>query len=483
MGMASTIVWFRQDLRLSDNPALQEGVASKLPIVPLYIDDSAEIEEAYSRPGGATKWWLHHSLMSLDTELKKQGSRLIVRRGSPEQVLTKLIDEVSAERVCWNRCYEPQSIERDKGLKQALGKRGIDVLSRNGALLVEPWEIQTRTGGPYQVFTPFWRAMKERAVAEPLAAPRKLRAPEEWPHSLSIGELKLLPRIKWDAQFYENWKPGEAEAKRELDRFLKRGIREYKEDRDRPDHLGTSRLSPHLHFGEISPRQVWHTVCAALGENPAKPNVGEPYLRQIIWREFAMHLLYHFPRTVTEPLRREYSRFPWQEDPDKLRAWQLGRTGYPIVDAGMRELWSTGWMHNRVRMIAASFLVKDLLIPWQAGAEWFWDTLVDADLANNTLGWQWVAGCGADAAPYFRIFNPVTQGMKFDPDGEYVRRWVPELKGLGGKAIHVPWEASPNELQNAGVTLGETYPERIVDHGEARNLALQALQQMKKRSS
>jgi deoxyribodipyrimidine photo-lyase len=418
-------------------------------------------------------------LKTLEGDLEKRGSRLIVRCGVPAKVLAELIEEVSAVQVCWNRCYEPSAIERDKKLKQELTGRGIEVSSLNGGLLIEPWEIQTKSGGPYQVFTPFFKAVKERPVSEPISAPRKVPAPEVWPKSLSIDELKLLPRLPWDAGFYEHWSPGERGAKQGLERFLKKGVQEYREERDRPDCKGTSRLSPHLHFGEISPRQIWHSVCSAVGEDPDSPQVCEPYLRQLIWREFAHHLLYHFPRTVKDPLRSDFLRFPWKADPGGLRAWQRGATGYPIVDAGVRELWTTGWMHNRVRMIAASFLVKDLMIPWQAGAEWFWNTLVDADLANNTMGWQWVAGCGADAAPYFRIFNPVTQGRKFDPAGEYVRRWVPELSRLSAHSIHAPWEALPGELMEAGVSLGENYPERIVDHGEARNAALAALQRMK----
>lgn len=478
MSSASTIVWFRQDLRLADNPALQVALAGKRPVISVWIDDT-ETQAPYSALGGASKWWLHHSLISLEASLQKRGSRLIVRRGSPEEILRELIRETSADQICWNRCYEPHAIERDKRLKQRLAKDGIDVQSRNGGLLVEPWEIQTKTGGPYQVFTPFWRAMRERPVAEPISTPKKLPSPDQWPTSLSIDELNLLPRINWDSEFYEHWSPGETGAKQELETFLKKGVNNYKEDRDRPDHRGTSRLSPHLHFGEISPRQIWHTVSGGLAEDPVHPVKGEPYLRQVIWREFAHHLLYHFPDSTTDPLRSEFSLFPWKQNSKKLRNWQRGLTGYPIVDAGMRELWVTGWMHNRVRMIVASFLVKDLLIPWQAGADWFWDTLVDADLANNTLGWQWVAGCGADAAPYFRIFNPVTQGMKFDPQGDYVRRWIPELSKLAAPMIHAPWEASAEELLKAGVQLGKNYPQRIVDHAEARNMALAALQQMK----
>jgi deoxyribodipyrimidine photo-lyase len=313
--------------------------------------------------------------------------------------------------------------------------------------------------------------------AEPQPAPTKLAASEKWPASLALGELRIEPRIPWDTGMRKSWSPGAAGAAREIERFLADGLEDYTTERDRPDHAGTSRLSPFLHFGEIGPRQVWYAVRRATRErHPRKhKEIAEPFLRQLVWREFAHHLLYHYPNTVTEPLREEFAAFPWHEDPLGLRAWQRGATGYPYIDAGMRQLWTTGWMHNRVRMAVASFLVKDLLIPWQLGAQWFWDTLVDADLANNTLGWQWTAGCGADAAPFFRIFNPVGQGERFDPEGSYVRQWVPELAKLPGEWIHKPWEAPAGVLQAAGVELGETYPRPIVDHAAARKRALEAL--------
>lgn len=474
---SAVLLWFRQDLRLADNPAIQAALKLKQPVIPLYID-SSDSSSPYGRLGAASRWWLHHSLEKLDDELQKRGSRLVIRQGDPRQILPELIAENKVDHVCWNRCYEPQAVARDTALKKHLTDLNVLVSSHNGSLLAEPWEIQTKTGSPYQVFTPFSRAVKAHPIPAPGSTPRAIPASPEFPSSLSLEELRFLPRIPWDKEFYDSWQPGEAGARQELKRFLKQSVRDYKTKRDLPALPGTSRLSPHLHFGEISPRQIWHEVCSSVAEDPAQPEFGEPYLRQLIWRDFAHHLLYHFPQTVTKPLRADFEHFPWHEDSQALHAWQRGRTGFPIVDAGMRELWRTGWMHNRVRMIVASFLVKDLLIPWQAGADWFWDTLVDADLANNTLGWQWVAGCGADAAPYFRIFNPITQGKKFDPEGAYIRRWVPELASLPDQFIHAPWEAPKEVLAPAGIQLGSTYPRPLVDHAAARAAALEALKTM-----
>ncbi|MFM7250317.1 MAG: cryptochrome/photolyase family protein, partial [Planctomycetaceae bacterium] len=350
-----------------------------------------------------------------------------------------------------------------------------------GGNLFEPVHVATKEGKPYQVFTPFWRALLARdEPEEPLPAPKKLVAAPPAGRAgktVPIDGLGLLPAIDWAAGLRAAWTPGEAAARRRLDAFLGR-LDRYDTERDRPDHDGTSALSPHLHFGEISPRRIWHAVRAAVGGRPAAritTGGAESYLRELGWREFATHLLWHFPHTADAPLRGDYARFPWVDDPVGLRAWQRGRTGFPVVDAGMRQLWNTGWMHNRVRMIVASFLVKDLRVSWLEGARWFWDTLVDADLAANTLGWQWAAGCGADAAPYFRIFNPQSQGERFDPAGDYVRRFVPELKRLDADAIHAPAAAGALLLRGAGITLGRDYPEPIVDHAEARKLALAAL--------
>jgi deoxyribodipyrimidine photo-lyase len=451
----TTILWLRHDLRLDDNPALI-AAAARGAVVPAFI--WAPEEEAPWEPGAASRWWLHQSLEKLSAAFAKAGAPLLIRRGPSLEALRKLVKETGATHVAWNRRYEPAVITRDTGIKKALAADGLDVESFNGALLYEPMHVATKEGKPYQVFSPFWRALLGRdEPAEPAAAPKKLKAAEKQPKSVSIESLGLLPTIDWAGTMRKTWSPGEAGAEKRLERFVERGVTDYHRERDRPDHEGTSALSPHLHFGEVSPRRAWHAVRAAAGGKPVAKLTGgaEAYLRELGWREFASHLLYHFPHTANAPLRADYARFPWAKDPVGLRAWQRGRTGFPIVDAGMRQLWATGWMHNRVRMIVASFLVKDLRITWLEGARWFWDTLVDADLAANTLGWQWAAGCGADAAPYFRIFNPTSQAEKFDPDEAYVKRW-------------------------AGVDAAD-YPEPIVDHAEARKFALEALKVVSKK--
>ncbi len=476
----ASIVWFRNDLRLGDNAALQTALRSGGAVIPLFIH-APEEEEPWA-PRAASRWWLHQSLLALDVALKRRGSRLVIRRGPSLEALRSLARETGASAVYWSRRYEPAVLARDGTVKEALLADSLTVKSFGSSLLFEPGTIRNQSGKPFQVFAAFWRAcLKISPPGEPASTPQRLPAPGIRPKSLDLSEFDLLPHVDWAAGMRESWRPGEEGALAELKRFLAEALPTYPSDRDRPDRMGTSRLSPHLHFGEISPRQIWHT----LGTHLAKDKDGrgkegsESYLRQIGWREFAHHLLYHFPHTATEPLRSEFSTFPWRSDPLQLTAWKRGRTGYPIVDAGMRELWSTGWMHNRVRMVVASFLVKDLRMHWREGADWFWDTLVDADLANNTLGWQWTSGCGADAAPYFRIFNPVMQGEKFDPDGAYVRRWAPELAGLAPGWIHKPWLAPPRVLSAAGLKLGETYPAPIVDHGLAREEALAALQQIR----
>jgi deoxyribodipyrimidine photo-lyase len=479
----TTIVWFRQDLRLADNAALGAALESGMPIVPVFI--FAPAEEGHWAPGGAARWWLHHSLARLDEDLRRVGSKLCLRAEPDSRAaLQRLAQECGATRVLWNRRYEPAAILRDRGIKAALRAGGLDVDSYNSALLREPWEAKTQSGGPYQVFSPFWRhCLAQADPAEPSAAPASLPAPRHWPASQSLDDLALLPRRDWAAGFDAAWTPGSAGAHRTLDEFLRGAWQDYETTRNRPDLPGTSRLSPHLHFGDIGPREIWHAARRfALAREPGGRADWRQsqFLTELGWREFAHHLIYHFPHTPEQPLRAEFARFPWKSDPAALRAWQRGATGYPIVDAGMRQLWRTGWMHNRVRMIAASFLVKDLLLPWTDGARWFWDTLVDADLASNTLGWQWVAGCGADAAPYFRIFNPVTQATKFDPEGTYVRQWVPELARLGSEWIHQPWMAPPAALTAAGVTLGVSYPERLVAHEAARAEALAALATLKR---
>jgi deoxyribodipyrimidine photo-lyase len=481
-----TILWFRLDLRLADNAALAAALRRGGAVVPVYILDDAG--EGRWRPGGASRWWLRHSLAAIDAALRKRGSRLMLRRGESYAVLHALVRETGAGAVYWNRRYEPASIERDAKVEAELVATGIEAKSFNSALLFEPQSIANKQGSAFQVFTPFWRHCLAQPVPDEIDVPGGcLPTPGHWPRSFTLTELGLRSVASWDTRWREAWMPGEAGALKRLRSFLTRHLTDYDQRREMPGMVGTSLLSPHLHFGEIGPRQIWaavRTLSEESGVFPASRGALR-FLTEVGWREFAYHLLYHFPHTPEQPLRRDFSRFPWAEDAAgaKLFAWQRGRTGYPIVDAGMRQLWATGWMHNRVRMIAASFLVKHLRLAWTHGAAWFWDTLFDADLASNTLGWQWSAGCGADAAPYFRIFNPVLQGRKFDANGEYVRRWVPELAQLPAEYIHRPWEAPESELARAGVTLGATYPRPVVDHAAARREALAAWQAMRTRNA
>jgi len=493
-----SLVWFRLDLRLADNPALSAAI-KRGAVISVFVH--APDEETPWSPGGASRWWLHQSLAAFDTSLREIGSRLIIRRGPTLATLQALIKETGATAVLWNRRYEPVVTARDLQIKTTLRSPGLQVESFNGALLHEPWAIQNQSSKPFQVFTPFWKnCLTKPDPAEPLPAPKSLPAPERWPKSLVLAELGLEPKMKWADGMRTAWQPGEAGAGEMLKEFLVSAFADYTDKRNRPDLPGTSRLSPHLHFGEISPRQIWHGVRKYAGapvSDPARSDRGDAtsraggrhsvgdwrssqFLAEVGWREFAHHLLHHFPHTPTEPLREDFKRFPWRKDAAFLQAWQRGQTGYPIVDAGMRELWTTGWMHNRVRMIVASFLVKDLLLSWRDGAAWFWDTLVDADLAQNTLGWQWTAGCGADAAPYFRVFNPLRQGEKFDPRGDYVRKWCPELARVPDEWLHQPDKAPLEVLAQAGVELGQNYPAPIVCHAIAREVALEAFAMLKR---
>ncbi|MCG5052642.1 MAG: DNA photolyase family protein [Myxococcales bacterium] len=477
MSRPRALVWFRTDLRLSDNPALS-AAARAHEVVPVFIYSPEE--EGDAAPGAASRFWLHASLAKLTAALASRGLRLILRAGPALAALERLVAETGAQAVFWNRRYEPEIVARDTRVKDALTRRGLTAESHNGALLFEPWEVQTSAGKPYAVFSPFWRACLAKGVPPlPAPAPSFLSGPETWPQSLPLDAFGLQPTPDWASPFLRMFEPGEDGAHARLQRFLQGGLGHYAEGRDRPDLEGVSRLSPHLHFGELSPRAAFHAARQA-GEAGAvaAPNAVK-FTSELGWREFAHHLLFHFPATVHEPLNPAFTRFPWAEDERALGAWQKGKTGYPLVDAGMRELWQTGFMHNRVRMVVASFLVKHLLLPWQRGAAWFWDTLLDADLANNTLGWQWVAGCGADAAPFFRIFNPVMQADKFDPRGAYIRRFVPELAKLPDKWLARPWQAEPHVLRSAGVTLGTSYPHPLVDHAFARERALAAFAELK----
>lgn len=467
--MSTAIVWLRQDLRLADNPALYHACRQHAHIVPVFIHDP--LPTTVSQVGAASSVWLHHSLQALDASLQCLGNRLILRQGAALTVLQSLLADSGATHVYWNRLYDPASLTRDKQIKEVL-KAQCHAHSFNASLLNEPWEILKADGTPYQVFTPFWKASVKYGIQHlPLPAPEAIPAPANAIPSLSLHELGLLPRIRWDQPMMAHWQVGEAAALQKLHEFLPRGGAAYKEDRNFPAHSGTARLSPHLHFGEISPRQAVYYAEQFLTENPNAERGIRHFIQEVGWREFAWHLLYHFPHTLEQPLDKRFAAFPWAEDyQENLVKWQRGQTGYPIVDAGMRELWHTGWMHNRVRMIAASLLTKNLLIPWQEGERWFRNTLVDADLASNVLGWQWTAGCGADAAPYFRIFNPVLQSQKFDPEGEYIRRWLPELQHVDTQRLHFPRELGDG-LRD--------YPLPIVDFKASRERALQQFSRIK----
>ena len=473
--MTTAIVWFRRDLRLADNPALQLALEQHRRVLPLYIH--APDEEAPWPPGGASRWWLHHSLAALATALARAGAPLLIRQGPSLPRLRELVKATGATAVYWNRLYEPAPIARDQAIKQALRDDGLTVESCNAALLVEPWQLKTGNGDPYRVFTPFWRAASARLPQQaPLPAPRRIAAVESAPRGLAAADLDLLPRIPWDGGLRQGWTPGEAGAWSLLQRYCEDAAAHYREGHDLPALDATSRLSPHLHFGEISPRQIVARLRRLAAEDPSAGVIAnaDHYIRELGWREFSHHLLYHYPHTPLQPLNRKFEAFPWRQPRDyaaDLRAWQRGRTGVPMVDAGMRQLWHTGWMHNRLRMIVASFLTKNLLIPWQEGARWFWDTLVDADLANNTQGWQWTAGCGADAAPYFRVFNPVLQSGKFDGHGVYLRRWVPELAQLPDAALHAPWLAK--------IAAPAPYDRPLVDLAGSRERALLAYADIK----
>jgi len=475
---APALVWLRNDLRIADNPALHGAWESGAPVLPVYILDESEPHA----PGGASRWWLHHSLAALGADLKSAGARLILRRGEPAKILPALIDETGAGAVYWNRRYFVDHVEADKALMADLKDNGVEVKSFNGNLLREPWELQTQTGGHYKVYSPFWRALQKAGPAREAPAPamQKIEGPASYPESDSLDDWDLLPtKPNWASEFETVWTPGEKGARKRLTDFLRESVDHYAEGRDRPDRDYTSRLSPHLAFGEISPLTIWHETRARIDAGDIAQKSAEKFLSEIAWREFSYNLLFHHGDLPVEPLRKEFASFDWRADTDGLKAWQKGLTGYPIVDAGMRQLWRTGWMHNRVRMIVASFLIKDQLIHWRDGEAWFWDTLVDADLANNAASWQWVAGCGADAAPYFRIFNPITQGKKFDPDGNYVREFVIELAELPSRYIHEPWNAPEDVLEKAGVSLGKTYPMPILDHGQARRRALERYDRIK----
>ncbi|MBP9752550.1 MAG: deoxyribodipyrimidine photo-lyase [Proteobacteria bacterium] len=438
----TTLIWFRNDLRLFANYALVEASQNQN-VIGVYVIDK--------EMGGAQKWWLHHSLIALQKDLKDHGIPLLVTMDP----ILKIIDDYAIQKVYWNRCYDPESISRDTSLKQTLKAKGIDVLSYNSSLLIEPFQIQNKQSSPYKVFTPFWKKIKDEIISQQLLKPAVV-PPPLMSIPFDIDAFNLLPnKPNWAKDF--TFKPGEESAQLSMVSFLKEKVEFYEDVRNIPSQKGTSSLSPHIHFGEISVHQIFQNV-----------DPFSQFAQELGWREFAYYLIYHFPYLLKDPLNQRFKNFPWMDDDTSFKKWTMGLTGYPIVDAGMRQLWQTGWMHNRVRMIVASFLTKHLLIPWQKGAAWFLDTLLDADIAINTISWQWVAGCGPDAAPYFRIFNPTAQGEKFDPEGIYIKQWVPELRNIPQKFIHTPWLSAQNS----------DYPKPIVNHDFARKRALEIYQKL-----
>lgn len=472
MGQPPVIVWFRRDLRTDDNAALAAAAQTARPVIALYIR-----EDATGPLGAAQAWWLRHSLASLGETLRKLGTPLILRSGAADAVLAGLIAQTGADTVHWNRRHDPVGVAIDTAVKAGLKARSITARSFAGALLHDPTRLLTGEKKPYRVYTPFWRALeREGEPPEPVEAPERLHPPPTIPASETLDDWALLPsQPDWAASFGEIWTPGEAAARERLADFVDGALGDYKTDRDRPAIDATSMLSPHLALGEISPARVWH---ATRGLEAPKDDMIQ-FRKELAWREFCHHLHFHFPALAEHNWNDRFDAFPWEADEENFRLWTRGMTGYPIVDAGMRQLWKHGWMHNRVRMIAASFLVKHLMIDWRRGETWFRDTLVDADAASNPANWQWVAGSGADAAPFFRIFNPILQGEKFDPDGSYVRAFVPELEKLAPAFIHKPFAAPTNILEKAGIELGKTYPRPIVDHARARERALAAYKSLK----
>jgi deoxyribodipyrimidine photo-lyase len=468
------ILWFRHDLRLQDFPALLAAVSTGRPLILCYVHDT-ETPGAWA-PGAASRWWLHHSLAALEQDIAALGGQLTLLSGGAAQELMDLAQRTGANAIFCSRCHEPWARAMEADLHERCSAEDIAFKRYPGSLLFEPQQVTTGAGNPYKVFTPFWKACRrlpEPALPRPAPTPLRFFTLER--AKTRLADLQLAPHNPdWAAGWSTHWQPGETGAMRALNRFLSGAVADYSEGRDHPSREATSRLSAHLHFGEISPRQVWHRARYLQARHPQLHDQVEKFLSELGWREFSHHLLFHFPHLPEQPFKDGFREFPWNQQRDALQAWQRGRTGYPIVDAGMRELWHTGFMHNRVRMIVASFLTKHLLIHWRAGADWFWDTLVDADLANNSCGWQWVAGSGADAAPYFRIFNPTLQGQKFDGAGDYVRRWVPELALLPDKYLHQPHTAPAGILAAASVGIGENYPAPIVEHKFARAAALSA---------
>ncbi len=467
----TAILWIRNDFRLHENPALTEA-ASFDELIPVYIWDEGNSNPW--RPGEASKWWLHQTLKIFQKRLAELGSDLILLKGSPHEQLLHIAKKSGATAILWNCSYDPSESNIVKAVQKALHLK-VDLQWFQGNILCSPEELCKKDGSPYLVYTPFWRNFLAKYSVTAATKSKKLPPlPKEFRAiEFCVEDLNLLSHLSWHEAFHKYWKPGEEEALKKVRNFFKKNLNKYDSYRNLPDTEGTSMLSPHFHFGEIHPQQVLRMIADEYGDlkKIRDPNIIQ-FMKEILWREFSYHLLQHFPKTPNQPLKEVYKDFPWKKNEKLFTAWTKGETGYPIVDAGMRQLWNTGWMHNRVRMITASFLIKHLGISWQEGAKWFWDTLVDADLANNTQGWQWTAGCGADAAPFFRIFNPIMQSEKFDPDGNYVAFWCPELKNLPPKWIYRPWQAPAKELAKACIILGVDYPHPVVDHRVARDKAL-----------
>ncbi|MEM6582448.1 MAG: deoxyribodipyrimidine photo-lyase [Pseudomonadota bacterium] len=480
MRMTQAIIyWYRQDLRTHDLAGLRAAAATGMPVIPCYIlDDEAPEESAL---GAASRWWLHHSLVSLASDIEELGGTLVLRRGQTLAVLEELLAETGAQTIYCSRVYEPWADRIEKQLYDRFEALGVTFKRYPGSLLFEPDQILTGSNAPFKVFTPFWRRCRSAAPPAPAhPPPEDVHWYTEGCASDDITTWELTPQSPdWASRWLTLWQPGQTGAKQRMADFLSGAVGNYADGRNHPAQEATTRLSPHLHFGELSPRAIWHATMHVAQQRPELQDQIDKVLSELGWREFSHHLLFHFPHIVNEPFKSQFAQFPWLGDETALHAWQRGVTGYPIVDAGMRELWQTGYMHNRIRMVVASFLTKHLLVDWRSGARWFWDTLLDADLANNTCGWQWVAGSGADASPYFRIFNPIIQGEKFDKNGIYIRRWVPELAELPDRYLNRPWEAPAEVLAAANIQLGEHYPYPIVDHKSARESALAAYASLK----
>ncbi|MFO7603644.1 MAG: deoxyribodipyrimidine photo-lyase [Gammaproteobacteria bacterium] len=465
------IYWLRRDLRLQDNPALRHALASDHPLMFVYIH---EPEDSSDAPGAASRWWLHHSLTALQGQLDKFRQQLYCFAGSALEILPQLTRQTASRQVVCTQCYEPAALALETQLKTRLAAMGVSLDLAPGNYLFSPGTVRNQQGECYKVFTPFYKACLAQGLPTACSgAPKKIPSYVYAHPALSIAQLRLLPAIDWTAGLQDRWQPGEAGAWQQWQDFIKQGLSRYKEDRDYPAQDGTSHVSPHLHFGEIAPARLVYELSRVSHKTAAQAGQVDAVIRQLVWRDFACHILMRYPHTTTAPFQEKFKHFAWRRSDKKLlRAWQQGQTGYPLIDAGMRELWHTGYMHNRVRMLVASFLTKNALLHWHHGARWFWDTLVDADLAQNSMNWQWVAGCGVDAAPYFRIFNPVSQSQKFDAQGDYIRRWCPELGALPRKFLHAPWTASEVVLQQAGVRLGTDYPRPLLDLMATRERAL-----------